>query len=177
MKFLKKFIPVIVIMLSFLSCKNYEELPTVEKVDLNKYMGTWYEIVRLPNSFEKGLECVTATYNLKENGKISVLNKGHSIEDNSKVETAKGKAWVPDKELPGRLKVTFFWPFAGNYYIIELDKDYKYALVGDPSRKYLWILSKSKVLDEKIVQNLLNTASEYGFDVDKVIRVNQDCQI
>jgi len=135
---------ILLTMISFLSCKPSQNLSTVEKVDIKKYAGQWYEISRLPNSFEKGLHCVTATYTLKKNNKIEVLNKGYSIKDRGKFSTAKGTAWVPNSEYPGRLKVRFFWPFSGNYYIISLDEEYNYALVGDPSRKYLWILSRTK---------------------------------
>ena len=162
-------------MISFLSSKPTQNLPTVEKVDINKYAGQWYEIARLPNSFEKGLQCVTATYTLKKNKKIKVLNKGYSIKDTGKFSTAKGTAWVPNSEYPGRLKVSFFWPFSGNYYIISLDEEYNYALVGDPSRKYLWVLSRSKNLDDTIYSELLDIAKINGFDVDNIIKVNQDC--
>lgn len=169
-------VPITLIMSAFLSCKNYKELPTEPEVDIKRYAGTWYEIARLPNSFEKGLECVTATYKIKDNGKIEVINRGHKIDDRSEVKSAKGTAWVPDPEFPGRLKVRFFWPFAGNYYIIHLDKDYNYALVGDPSRKYLWILSKNKALDNAIYDKLINIAQEQGFESNKMIMVKQDCE-
>lgn len=162
-------------MAAFLSCKSTQELSTVDQVDIQSYLGTWYEIARLPNNFEKGLECVTASYSMKENGKIQVLNKGHSIEKENVSKSAKGTAWVPDAEYPGRLKVTFFWPFSGNYYIMALDENYQYALVGDPSRKYLWILSRSKTLDDGIYSALMAHANEEGFTIDQVIRVNQDC--
>lgn len=166
---------ILVAMMSFLSCKTTENLPTVQDIDISRYAGQWYEIARLPNSFEKGLECVTATYTLKKGDKIEVLNRGYSVEKAGKVSTAKGRAWVPDPEFPGRLKVSFFWPFAGNYYIISLDQEYKYVLVGDPSRKYLWVLSRSKELDNTIYTKLLDIAKSNGFDIDNVIMVNQEC--
>ena len=166
---------IILTMMNFLSSKPTQNLPTVEKVDIEKYAGQWYEIARLPNSFEKGLQCVTATYTLKKNGKIEVLNQGYSIEDKEKLSRAKGRAWVPNTDYPGRLKVSFFWPFAGNYYIISLDEEYNYALVGDPSRKYLWVLARSKMLDDTIYSKLLDIAKINGFDIDKIIKVNQEC--
>lgn len=162
-------------MSSFSFNNTAQELPTVEKVDLSKYAGMWYEIARLPNSFEKGLECVTATYTLKSNGKIEVLNKGYSAEK-GKYKTAKGTAQVPDMAYPGRLKVTFFWPFYGKYYIMALDENYQYVLVGDPSRKYLWILSRSRTLDEPIYSELMALAKTQGFDTDQVIRIDQNCE-
>jgi apolipoprotein D and lipocalin family protein len=164
-----------IIMAGFLASSPTNDLPTVETVDLNRYAGLWYEIARLPNSFEKGLECVTANYSLTPNGKVEVLNKGFSAKKGA-FKSSRGKAWVPDDNFPGRLKVSFFWPFAGNYYIISLDKDYRYALVGDPSRKYLWVLSRTQELDETIYSKLLEKARTHGFDVDKMLLITHDCQ-
>lgn len=162
-------------MAAIFSCKTTQDLPTVEKVDISKYSGRWYEIARLPNSFEKGLECVTATYTQKSNGKMEVLNKGYSAEKGS-YKTSKGTARVHDGTFPGRLKVTFFWPFSGNYYILSLDEKYQYALVGDPSRKYLWVLARTKTLDTSIYEDLLHHAETYGFNIQEVIRINQSCE-
>jgi apolipoprotein D and lipocalin family protein len=163
-------------MLSFFSCKSVQNLSTVGQVDVEKYAGKWYEIARLPNSFEKGLKCVTANYTLKDKGKIEVLNQGYSIKKEGKLSRAKGLAWVPDLEFPGRLKVSFFRPFSGDYYIITLDPEYKYALVGDPSRKYLWVLSRSSYMEDTIYSELLEIARVNGFKTDQVIKVEQDCQ-
>jgi len=172
---MKPFLLILLSMASFSSGSTAQDLPTVDKVDLSKYTGVWYEIARLPNSFEKGLECVTATYTLKKNGKIQVLNKGYSARK-EKYKTAKGTALMPDPTYPGRLKVTFFWPFYGNYYIMALDENYQYALVGDPSRKYLWVLARSKSLNESIYTKLLDQAKTLGFDTDRVLKINQDCE-
>lgn len=162
-------------MFSLLFSSSKKVLPTVGKVDLQKYSGQWYEIARFPSRFEKGLVCVTANYSIKGNGKIVVINKGYLADDSKKFKTAKGTAWVPNEKYPGRLKVRFFWPFAGKYYIIALDRNYQYALVGDPARKYLWILSRTKMLPEDIYSKLLEIARENGFDSQKLIRVRQDC--
>lgn len=164
-----------IIMAGLLSGNPSNDLPTVEKVDLNKYAGLWYEIARLPNSFEKDLKCVTAEYTLKPNGKVEVRNKGYSTKKGA-FKSSKGRAWVPDDKYPGRLKVSFFWPFAGNYYIIVLDPEYKYALVGDPSREYLWVLSRDELLDKDIYDKLLSKARSHGFDTDKVLRVQHNCK-
>ncbi|MBE0650753.1 MAG: lipocalin family protein [Bacteroidales bacterium] len=152
-----------------------KDLPTVAKVDIHQYSGQWYEIARFPNRFERGLVCVTANYKVKENGKIEVINSGHRSDNIQKINAAKGTAWVPDDRFPGRLKVRFFWPFSGKYYIIALDRNYQYALVGDPSRKYLWILSRTKILSEDSYSKLLEIARENGFDTKKLIKINQDC--
>lgn len=154
-----------------------QNLPAVvSSVDLNRYAGTWYEIARLPNPFEKNLKCVTATYALRKDGRITVLNKGHKISDPAKINTATGVAWIPDPKSLAKLKVQFFWPFSGNYWIIKLDNDYKYVLVGDPSFKYLWILCREKAMDDQIYKMLLETAVKNGFDVSRLIKVDQDCK-
>ena len=151
------------------------DLPVVKSVDLNKYLGSWYELARLPNSFESGLTCVMANYSLKENGDIKVVNSGHKIGEASKVSTATGTAWVPDPTQPTKLKVSFFWPFSGKYWILALDRDYKYAMVGDPSRKYLWILSRTKTLPATTIDALLIQAQSLGFDTSKIEHTAQNC--
>ena len=152
-----------------------EPLEVVDYVDLQKYEGTWYEIARLPNRFERGLKCVTATYELMEDGKIKVINRGHKIAEPGQVDRTTGVARVVDQDEPGKLKVTFFWPFSGKYWIIDLAEDYSYALVGSPSRKYLWILSRSPQMDKKTYRYLLSLARSKGFDTSDMIRTLQDC--
>jgi len=153
-----------------------QKLPTVvESVDLNRYKGLWFEIARLPNFFERKLKCTSATYTLRGDGKITVLNKGNYLADPQKSTSSQGIAWVPDKNSPAKLKVQFFWPFSGDYWIMDLDKDYRYVLVGDPSLKYLWILSREKKMDETTYEMLLKKAIENGYDLKSIIRVEQDC--
>lgn len=148
---------------------------TVGYVNLNRYTGTWYEISRFPNSFEKGLKCVTATYTLRDDGRITVLNKGHKIENPAVVKQSQGVAWIPDKTYPAKLKVRFFWPFSGDYWILSLDPSYRFVLVGDPSLKYLWILSRTKTMGEADYRHLLDKAKENGFDISKLMLVEQSC--
>jgi lipocalin len=151
-------------------------LTTVPGVDLEKYAGKWYEIARLPNSFEKGLICCTAEYGLRDDGRISVINAGVK-EESGKISSVKGKAWVPDPNEPGRLKVQFFWPFAAGYYIFHLDKEnYRYALVGTPNRKYLWILARDPVMEDVLYRELVEVATKNEFRTDILIKVRQDCK-
>ena len=168
------FIIIPIIMAS--SAFSQKSISVVSSVDLNRYKGTWYEIARLPNSFERNLKCTTANYTLRDDGKITVLNQGHYITDPVKKSSAKGVAWIPDKNVPAKLKVQFFWPFRGNYWIIDLDKDYNYALIGDPSLKYLWILCRGKKMEESTYNMLLRKATDIGYDVKPIIRVEQDCE-
>jgi len=153
-----------------------QKIPSVvPTVDLNRYKGSWYEIARLPNWFERKLTCTSATYILRDDGKITVINKGNLLADPKKVSSANGVAWIPDKNSPAKLKVQFFWPFSGDYWIMDLDKDYRYVLVGEPSHKYLWILAREKKLDEETYNMLLRKAVENGYDVKPIINVEQNC--
>ena len=158
------------------SSAQSQKLPSVvPTVDLNRYKGLWYEIARLPNYFERKLKCASAMYTLRDDGRITVLNKGNYIADPHKSTSSQGIAWIPDKNNPAKLKVQFFWPFSGNYLIMELDKEYRYVLVGDPTRKYLWILAREKTMDESTYKMLLQKAIDNGYDVKSIIRVEQDC--
>ncbi len=141
--------------------------------DLQKYLGTWFEIARLDNSFERGLQGVTANYTLRKDGKIKVLNQGYKNNLNGKLKTAIGKAILVSQETPRNLKVSFFLNFYAPYNILELDENYQYALIGSNSSKYLWILSRTPKLDSIIYKNLLEKAKARGYDTDKVMKVMQ----
>ncbi len=168
---MRRFIFLMTIVLGLSSCTTPEELSTVHDVDFQRYTGTWYEIARLPNRFEKGLDKVSATYTLLDNSQIEVINSGFAPDGSQKI--TKGKAYVKNLDKPGELKVQFFWPFAGDYYIIDLDSEYQYALVGTPSRKYLWILAREKQLPESVSQKLMQVASEKGFDTEQMFFIQQ----
>ena len=160
----------------FFNSANSQKTPSVvTSVDLNRYKGKWYEIARLPNYFERKLKCTTAIYTLRDDGKITVVNGGNYISDPKKTTSANGVAWIPDKNFPGKLKVQFFWPFSGDYWIMHLDTEYRYVLVGDPALKYLWILAREKRMDEPTYKMLLQKAIDNGYDVKTIIRVEQDC--
>ena len=173
---MKKSILLLISILMFCSAYSQKVPSVVATVDLNRYKGTWYEIARLPIYFEKKLKCVTATYTLRDDGKITVLNKGHYITNPQKSTSSQGVAWIPDKNSTAKLKVQFFWPFSGDYWILYLDNDYSYVLVGDPSHKYLWILAREKEMDEITYRMLLQKAVDNGYDVKQIIKVEQDCE-
>ena len=151
-----------------------KKLEVVQYVDLERYLGTWYEIVRLPAWFEKNCTGVTATYSMRKDGKIEVVNRCKKETLDGSIKEAVGKAWVKDKTSNAKLKVMFFWPFAGDYWIIDLDdKNYQYAVVGDPKRKYLWVLSRIPKMDETLLNSLLDRAKKQGYDLDKLIKTVQ----
>ena len=143
----------------------------VDNFKLERYLGTWYEIARLDHRFERGLSQVSATYSLRDDGGVDVINRGYD-QQKQKWKEAKGRAYFKGDSDIAQLKVTFFWPFYAGYNVIELDHDaYSYALVSGPDRKYLWILSRTPQLDESIVQQLLATAEQLEFATESLIFV------
>jgi apolipoprotein D and lipocalin family protein len=173
---MKKTALILISIMIFSSAQSQKFPSVVPTVDLNRYKGVWYEIARLQNYFERKLKCTSATYTLRDDGRIGVLNKGNFITDPHKSASSQGIAWVPDKKSPAKLKVQFFWPFSGNYWILELDKEYRYVLVGDPACKYLWILAREKTMDESTYKMLLQKAIDNGYDIKSIIKVEQDCE-
>lgn len=143
----------------------------VNTFDLERYLGTWYEIARLDHRFEHGLSRVSANYSKRADGGLDVVNRGFKQQQSSWKEV-KGRAYPVGNQGLASLKVTFFWPFYAGYNIIDLDQDrYHYALVCGPSRDYLWILAREKKLDEAIVDRLVSKAKELGFKTNDLIFV------
>jgi apolipoprotein D and lipocalin family protein len=159
-----------------------DNVKVIEGVSADQYLGTWYEIARLDHSFERGLDNVTAHYELREDGGIKVTNKGYNRQT-EKWEIAEGKAYFTeakkaDNTYLGKLKVSFFGPFYGAYNIIALDKVYyNYVMICGPNKAYLWILSRTPELTYPIKQHLVSQANELGFATDKLIYVNQNPDI
>ena len=162
-----KILPLVAILFC-LGCEHAmnRNLPVVEKVDLQTYMGKWYEIARYPNTFQKGCRNSRATYTLKPDGQVEVLNE---CERDGKTSSAKGTAWVVDPETGARLKVSFFWPFRGDYWIIKLGRDYEYSVVSEPSMKYLWILSRTPELPKTTLEAIEKNLADLGFDLSRLI--------
>ncbi|MFB3777545.1 MAG: lipocalin family protein [Bryobacteraceae bacterium] len=148
-------------------------MQVVPSVDLSRYAGKWYEIARYPNRFQRSCAGeTTATYTLRPDGKITVLNECRTAE--GKMKSAKGTARVASAKGPNtKLKVTFFWPFSGNYWIIGLDPDYRWALVGEPGRDYLWILSREPQMTEAAYAQVLEQARQQGYDTERLIKTPQ----
>ena len=146
---------------------------TVRKLDIKRYMGTWYEIARYDHSFEKNLVGVTAIYTLRPDGKITVINQGYKHSMKGKLSRARGKAKLPDPKEPGKLKVSFFLFFYADYFILELDENYQWVLIGSSSDKYLWILSRNPELSPSTYEKILALAGRRGYDTSKLITVDQ----
>jgi apolipoprotein D and lipocalin family protein len=158
--------------------KKSSQPQTVKSVDLKRYVGTWYEIAKIPNRFQSDCDKnTTATYSIREDGKIAVLNK--CIEKDGSVNDAKGVAVIADKKTNAKLEVSFvsilginlFW---GDYWIIGLDNNYKYAVVGHPERKYGWILCREPKMPEEDLKKVYALLKEQGYDTTKFVMTKQD---
>jgi apolipoprotein D and lipocalin family protein len=148
-------------------------LQVAPSVDLARYAGKWYEIARLPNRFQRDCAANTAaTYTLRPDGKITVVNECRKAD--GRMKSAKGTARVADTKGPNtKLKVTFFWPFSGNYWIIDLDPEYRWAVVGEPGRDYLWILSREPRLDEALYHKIVERVKQQGYEVERLMKAAQ----
>ena len=149
-------------------------LQTVPRVDLSRYLGTWYEIASYPTWFQRGCAGTTATYTLRPDGAIEVDNRCRKGSLSGEEERSVGVAWpVKDDPSGAKLEVQFFWPFRGDYWIIELDPDYRWAVVGHPTREYLWILSRKPTLDAATAAELMRRLAVQGYDVSRLMRTPQ----
>lgn len=146
---------------------------TVKDLDLKQYIGKWYEIARFDNSFEKGLQGVTAEYSFRKDGKIRVKNCGLKGGTDGEIKCAVGKARPRKSGGPGKLKVSFFLFFYSDYYVLELDANYQWVLIGSSSDKYLWILSRTPQLEAGVLDRIIGMAKERGYDTSKLLFTEQ----
>lgn len=150
-----------------------ELLAVVPSVDLERYLGRWYEIARLENGFEKNCEGVTADYSLREDGLIKVVNTCRDGSPSGKAKTAEGRARIADAQTNAKLKVSFFGPFWGDYWIIDLTEDYSRSIVGEPSGRYLWILSRTPTITDESRADALGRLQSFGYDTSKLYFTRQ----
>lgn len=148
-------------------------LQVVPFVDLKRYIGTWYEIARYAHRFQEGCVGTMATYSLRDDGKVDVLNQCYKGKLDGELVEAHGKAWVVDPTTNAKLKVSFFWPFSGEYWIIDLGKSYEYAVIGHPDRRYLWILSRSPEMDGQLYNSIIEKLKSQSYDTGKLIKTLQ----
>jgi len=158
------------LLLAFLAgCTGVPEgVQPVRGFQLERYLGTWHEIARLDHSCERGLTDITATYGRREDGGVTVLNRGWDAA-RGEWRQAEGRAYFTDAPDVASLKVSFFGPFYGGYHVFALDPDYRWALVSGPSRDYLWILARQPVLPADTLKDLVGQARDAGFDTDALI--------
>lgn len=161
--------------LGFFGCRSTNEMAgdTVKQLDLQKFVGHWYEIARFDHSFERGLVGCTADYSINDNGTIKVVNSGYKRSLSGKFKQSEGKARRLDDSKPGMLEVSFFLNFYSQYNVLELADDYRYALIGSKSSKYLWILSRTPHMQAADIDFLMQSATRRGYDTTKLIWVEQ----
>jgi apolipoprotein D and lipocalin family protein len=148
-------------------------LETVAHVDLQRYLGTWYEIANFPQSFQRGCTATTATYTLRADGDIDVLNRCRKGALDGKEKSAHGRARVVDGATHAKLKVSFFRPFWGDYWIIDLADDYSYAVVGHPGRDYLWILARTPAMDDATYRGIVSRLESQHYETSRLVRTSQ----
>lgn len=139
-----------------------------KSVDLNRYLGRWYEIGRYEASFQKDCEAVTADYSLNENGTIKVINTCRKNSVDGKLSTATGKAKIVKDSQNAKLKVSFFGPFYGNYWILDRQENYDWAIVGEPSGRYLWMLSRTANPSQETKATILQRVADLGYNLDLI---------
>lgn len=176
---LRVLFPALLALLFITSCasvppKGMSPVDLVASVDINRYLGRWYEIARFQHSFEKDILGATAEYSLREDGRVRVVNSGFKKSLDGKYTEVKAVAWVPDPGVPAALKVRFFNLFTSDYLIIGLDNEnYQWAIVGNNSRNFLWLLAREPEIEEELFQHMVSIARSQGFDVSGLYRVPQ----
>jgi apolipoprotein D and lipocalin family protein len=168
MKFLFPFVVLFLWILMGTTSIQAQTLPTVAQVDLAQYAGKWYEIASYPMSFQRGCHCTTATYTVTDKDYVIVENRCNRDSVNGKLSYIKGKAFVTPNSGNSKLMVQFFWPFRAKYWIIDLAADYSFAVVSHPSKKYLWILSRTPKLDAVVYGGIVERLKALGFDLTKL---------
>jgi lipocalin len=154
--------------------EGLEPLDLVDSVSVERYTGRWYEIARLPSSFEKNIVGATAEYSLRDDGKIRVVNSGFKKSLDGRYKEVKALAWVPDLSEPGALKVKFFGLFTSDYLIFGLDQEnYSWALVGNQSRTLLWFLARKHEIDDSLFAKMKEIARSQGYDLSELYKVPQ----
>jgi apolipoprotein D and lipocalin family protein len=149
-------------------------LEVVTELDLDRYAGRWYEIASFPQRFQEDCVATTTEYRLREDGRIQVVNECRDGSFDGKLRRVEGIAWVADpRGSQAKLKVQFFWPFRGDYWVIELDPEYGYAVVGHPSRDYLWILARTRALDPAVYDRVLARIEAHGYELGRLKRTPQ----
>lgn len=180
---LRSYSPLFAVLLGLTACAasttkrdGLPPLQAVEQVDLSKYLGTWYEIASYPQRFQEGCTATTATYSEGDDGEIVVVNRCRKGSLDGELDEARGRARVVDASTNAKLEVSFFGPFWGDYWIIDLDEDYRYAVVGHPGRDYLWILSREPQMSPERTEAVLDRLRAQSYDVERLSWTEQPAE-
>ena len=153
--------------LLFNSCTSPKDIPTAKNIDLNRYMGKWFEIARFENYFQKGKTDAVAEYTMLSDGTVKIVNTAKNIDGSS--SSAKAIAYVPDLRDSSKLRVSFFWPFYADYWILDVSENYDWALVGSSDDSYLWILARQNTLPQATLEKILAKAKSLNYDTSLLI--------
>jgi len=145
-------------------------------IDYKLYQGKWYEIARLPNPVEDGLICVSMTYEMQDEGVMTVTNRGISKSDPADEKVLSGRAWIPDEKEPNKIKIQFIWPITADYVLIHIDETKGYAILGSPFKHQLWILSRTTMVDDGDMAELVKIAEKNQYKTESLVRVEQSCR-
>lgn len=160
--------------LLFGSAARADRVNETAKLDLGRFLGTWYELARYDHYFERGCVGVTATYSRRAGSDtVKVLNRCVKDRLDGEVKTVEGKLWQPDATQPGKLEVQFFWPFTADFWVLDVAPDYSWALVGEPKQKSCWIFSRTPTLPDDVYESLLRKLEARGYSREKLLRVQQ----
>ncbi len=177
---MKMTLSLLMLLFSFQSWSKIPDLQTVDYVELDHYLGKWYELARFEQKFQKGCTATTAQYSLRKDGDIKVVNSCRLESPNGELKESEARAWIVDDTTNAKLKVQFFLTrirlpfFAGNYWILDLGDEqngpYSHAIVGDDSGDYLWILARTPNVSSQKYEELVNKAKSLGFDTSKLLK-------
>lgn len=174
---MKRLVIMLSVALGLFGCKTGEVLPTsVGEVNLQRYTGLWFDVASFPARFQKNCFCTTATYTLTDEGTVEVYNSCRKGGAQGKVSGIRGKAFTVKGSNNTKLKVQFFWPFRADYWIVKLDKDYQWAVVSTPGKNYLWILSRTPVMDEMVYNTIVDSLRAEHYDTGLLHRTPQLCK-
>lgn len=160
-------------MLSLVLFVALAQAPETAPIELERYLGTWYELARFDNFFERGCAGVSATYTKRPDGDVRVENRCVKETLDGKRSSVEGKAWVPDPSEPGKLKVQFFWPFSGPYWVLEVATDYSWALIGHPKKSSCWVFSRTPAVAPALYEQLVEKLRARGYDTTKLLKTPQ----
>jgi len=163
------------ILLTIVSCTVKSGIKDDELVNYKLYQGKWYEIARLPNSFEDGLICITMTYTYKDDGIMTVISSAKSKSNPADIKSLSAKAWIPDENEPQKIKMQIMWPVTFDFILIHIDEEKGYSIIGSPHKQKLWILSRQPMINENDMSALKTILEKNQYNVEKLVYVDQIC--
>ena len=165
----------LILLIAIVSCSVKSGIRNDELINYELYQGKWYEVARLPNSFEEGLICTTMTYTYQDDGIMTVTSSGKNKNNPNDSKSFTAKAWIPDENEPQKIKMQFVWPVAFDFILIHIDEEKGYAIIASPNKKYLWMLSRQPMINESDIFELKSISEKNQYNIDNLVYVEQIC--